>query len=753
MSKDDYPRSDVPTFTIGIKAISISNEQAPFQKNIFDFKNNDKYVDVTLQFDDGKQIPCHRCLLACSSGYFDRLFSSDTKESGAGDPIHLVDVSSSTFSTALEFVYGGQCSFTYDDFLELLLVANKLEFKDLEDVLFRHLIAMHEDKVKSDFESAKLHGYRYPYTLFNMNPSALEERRYKHAALVRNEKGRDVADFFVGAWVFFRQPSIKAESLMIDIKNQSNPTRIPLKSYVMNCLKSHYYQAHSLLNSKKLLSLDFESLIDFLDDTGFVDDRPSIAFKIASAWLQGGKHRGKPNVEDAETKAHFDALFAHLRLNTLMCEDLVIWGEDSPYLDRIIDLYDMHKLHKFLIIPDTNEALGFICHNLSTGENFYLDPPTTPELEGKFYGAPKLTVGQNSYFTTLEMAASPVSRKQLRCVRGVRNGTATPSFVSFKYSFSRNRWIQEPGTDDEIAQNQSTILPENAPLELVDFLTPSHSDSSDDFIVKVGCDYRKSIKTKSTPSQQSRSGDDKENQQAQENSLSNIPPNHPRNVAEIALIDMDDKKESNLWKNRIASVEISGVGVYTGHRDNKSGVLLFGNTYAQKGRSKKESLVLLDRAKLLGGFPDGACETPLSIVSLEEKSVFVIASAPFTTADDGNDHLTLKLPMVWALGKSCDELSSNELQWCSFSTPCCPDLDYVALYFDQQLSLILVQKPPSEAPFSQVYDRKSGKPRQQIKGHDKGTRSEGNREIMARRIVGRYVFNPNVERIQSGIHD
>ena len=40
-----------------------------------------KYVDVTLEFDDGQLILCHRFVLAGSSRYFDSLFSNGMRES------------------------------------------------------------------------------------------------------------------------------------------------------------------------------------------------------------------------------------------------------------------------------------------------------------------------------------------------------------------------------------------------------------------------------------------------------------------------------------------------------------------------------------------------------------------------------------------------------------------------------------------------------------------------------------------------
>ena len=100
-----------------------------FQK-LYDFLKEGKYVDITLKFDDGQQISCHRNILASSSDYFDKLFSNGMKESSEKE-IHVSEISSEIFGSILEFIYAGQCSFAYDHFFELLRHANMYELKDL----------------------------------------------------------------------------------------------------------------------------------------------------------------------------------------------------------------------------------------------------------------------------------------------------------------------------------------------------------------------------------------------------------------------------------------------------------------------------------------------------------------------------------------------------------------------------------------------------------------------------------------------
>ena len=61
----------------------------------------------------------------------------------------------------------------------------------------------------------------------------------------------------------------------------------------------------------------------------------------------------------------------------------------------------------------------------------------------------------------------------------------------------------------------------------------------------------------------------------------------------------------------------------------------------------------------------------------------------------------------------------RESQWKRLPTPSCPDLDYASLYLDQmrqKIVLVLVQKPPSQAPFSRLYNHEPWKNRQPNRG-------------------------------------
>ena len=103
---------------LGDKQLTIRNLNPTNGTKIHEFMKEGKYVDVKLEFDDGRQIPCHRCVLASCSSYFDCLFSNGMRESHE-DVIHIGDVCSSVMTKALEFVYAGQCLFSNNDFFAL----------------------------------------------------------------------------------------------------------------------------------------------------------------------------------------------------------------------------------------------------------------------------------------------------------------------------------------------------------------------------------------------------------------------------------------------------------------------------------------------------------------------------------------------------------------------------------------------------------------------------------------------------------
>ena len=60
--------------------------------------------------------------------------------------VKVVGVSSGVMSLAIEFIYTGQFTSTYEHFFELLLVANMYEMKELETQILRRLLQLISDR-------------------------------------------------------------------------------------------------------------------------------------------------------------------------------------------------------------------------------------------------------------------------------------------------------------------------------------------------------------------------------------------------------------------------------------------------------------------------------------------------------------------------------------------------------------------------------------------------------------------------------
>ena len=205
MSSTGYPKpdpaascTDTADELVTINTFPLFYKTAINGDRIRDFHKEGKFVDVTLKFGDGRLLSGHRCVLADASGYFDNLFSNGMKESRVRE-IHVKGVSSSLMATALEYIYNGNCPFPLDNFFELLLLANMLELKKIEDGLLNHF-----KRSQSDFRECPT-----------------EE--------ARNAKRQGVVDFLVDAWVFCRQYPVLGKSLYAEKPSQYWPAGMHLQ--------------------------------------------------------------------------------------------------------------------------------------------------------------------------------------------------------------------------------------------------------------------------------------------------------------------------------------------------------------------------------------------------------------------------------------------------------------------------------------------------------------------------------------------
>jgi len=709
-------------FSLGDKLATVRRRKdADEQTKLYDFMKEGKYVDVTLQFDDDHKITAHRCILASASGYFDSLLSNGMKESSE-QTIKVVDVSSSASTTALEFIYTGKCSFTYDNFFDLLLLANMFELRDMEEALVQHLSDMRY--VKGDF--------------VDLNDNSTTRENLEHG----------IVDFFVDVWIFCRQYPVIVGSL--NITDDSGRT-VPFKEFVLDCLvtqsrtslllgsRDGALLASKLVTSENLLGLDFDSFMDFLDETELTEADASDAGKVAAAWIIRHLSGSEKQPDD---NSLIESLLDHLRFDSVDLWELKSVWEKTPYLERVSELRESQLSRDLLILPDvleTEETAGFVCHDVATGENFYLDIPKELSQGSELYGSPKLVALQTSnpnLQSLLGQRGRQFYKTALFCVRGARQNQVDPkekgkntlSFSRHKYSFTRNPWGKDPFNKLAIHNTKYEDSEEaKAPLEQVEFLVPSLATSNDFLFVRLGHDFEEAPTEPSTESTCEKSSESGNTDKPLDRKRYTDKPS--KNVAEVMHCSPKNRSERNLWDCRFPNFEVSGVGFY--ERTYSPGVVLFGNTFAKEGQPKKTSKTLLNAVKQSEGHPDGVCEYPLSVVSFDER-IYVLASVPFTSkSKKGN--LLLRVPHVMVYNPT----GPRESQWKRLPTPSCPDLDYASLYLDQmrqKIVLVLVQKPPSQAPFSRLYNHEPWKNRQPNRGE---TRRPLN---ISERLVGRFAL-------------
>ncbi|XP_078348501.1 kelch-like protein 40 [Oculina patagonica] len=100
----------------------------------------DQPCDVILVVEDGKKIKAHRQVLSEASPFFEKLLSSDMKESKEG-VIRLEMFSESVLGNTLEFIYTGNVQIlTEDSAQDLIIVADYLFLLNLKNIAEKVLL-------------------------------------------------------------------------------------------------------------------------------------------------------------------------------------------------------------------------------------------------------------------------------------------------------------------------------------------------------------------------------------------------------------------------------------------------------------------------------------------------------------------------------------------------------------------------------------------------------------------------------------
>ncbi|XP_042100312.1 kelch-like protein 30 isoform X1 [Ovis aries] len=100
-------------------------------------RSQPKLVDVTLLV-GGRELPCHRGLLALSSPYFHAMFAGDFAESFSAR-VELRDVEPAVVAQLVDFVYTGRLTVTQGNVEALTRTAARLHFPTVQKVCGRYL--------------------------------------------------------------------------------------------------------------------------------------------------------------------------------------------------------------------------------------------------------------------------------------------------------------------------------------------------------------------------------------------------------------------------------------------------------------------------------------------------------------------------------------------------------------------------------------------------------------------------------------
>ena len=94
-------------------------------------------VDVTLIVDD-EEFPCHKCVLAASSPYFNAMFTTNLAESRQSK-IRLIGIDAPSMRLILDYAYTSQIEINEDNVQGLMLAVNMFQMPTLRDACARFL--------------------------------------------------------------------------------------------------------------------------------------------------------------------------------------------------------------------------------------------------------------------------------------------------------------------------------------------------------------------------------------------------------------------------------------------------------------------------------------------------------------------------------------------------------------------------------------------------------------------------------------
>lgn len=100
-------------------------------------RRNSKLCDVTLCV-DGREFPCHRCVLAAFSSYFEAMFSGNMVESQQ-NKVTINGIESSILEKLLDYAYTSEITINRQNVQNLLAASNLLEIMQVKEACCHYL--------------------------------------------------------------------------------------------------------------------------------------------------------------------------------------------------------------------------------------------------------------------------------------------------------------------------------------------------------------------------------------------------------------------------------------------------------------------------------------------------------------------------------------------------------------------------------------------------------------------------------------
>ncbi|XP_006811771.1 kelch-like protein 29 [Saccoglossus kowalevskii] len=212
-----------------------------YSNHILDSLNNFRKAGCltdTVISTGGKEFPCHRAVLACSSPYFKAMFSAEMKETQEGR-ITLDNVRAETLELLLEYAYTSKITINSANSQELLEMADLLQYKTIVQAASEYLERqLHPDNCLGIKYVAEMHACTRLYE----RASAYALDRFPQ--VVKNEEFLQLPLFEVVAYLSHERINVRDEETVFDaaiswVKYELKK-RLPKLLVVLQCIRLPY---------------------------------------------------------------------------------------------------------------------------------------------------------------------------------------------------------------------------------------------------------------------------------------------------------------------------------------------------------------------------------------------------------------------------------------------------------------------------------------------------------------------------------